>query len=72
MIIYEPALFAKTEDGRLFLEVDRDIYEDGGATLDDVKHIAASLKVTDLIDWPAASAIVDSHDGLAHDVTAKR
>jgi L,D-transpeptidase ErfK/SrfK len=72
MIIYEPALFAKTEDGRLFLEVDRDIYEDGGATLDDVKHIAASLKVTDVIDWPAASAIVDSHDGLAHDVTAKR
>ena len=70
MIIYEPVLFAKTDDGRLFLEVDRDIYEDGGATLDDVKHVAASLKISDLVDWSAVSGIVDSHDGIAHDVTA--
>jgi L,D-transpeptidase ErfK/SrfK len=72
MIIYEPVLFAKTDDGRLFLEVDRDIYEDGGATLDDVKHLAASLKVTDLIDWNGVAALVENHDGIAHDVTARK
>ena len=72
MIIYEPVLIAKTDDGRLFLEVDRDIYEDGGATLDDVRHLAASLKVTDLIDWSGVAALVENHDGIAHDVTARK
>jgi len=70
MIVYEPVLFAKTDDGRLFLEVDRDIYEDGGATLDDVRHLAASLKITDLIDWSGVAALVENHDGIAHEVTA--
>ena len=72
MIVYEPVLFAKTDDGRIFLEVDRDIYEDGGATLDDVRHLADSLKVTDLIDWSGVAAIVNDHDGIAHEVTAKK
>ena len=72
MIVYEPVLFAKTDDGRLFLEVDRDIYEDGGATIDDVRHIADSLKIADLVDWTGASAFVGAHDGIAHDVTAKK
>jgi len=72
MIVYEPVIFAKTDDDRIFLEVDRDIYEDGGATIDDVKHIAASLKITDLIDWAGAAAVTSSYDGIAHDVTAKK
>ena len=72
MIVYEPVLLAKTDDGRVFLEVDRDIYEAGLADLDHVKQIADSLKVTDLIDWSGAAAIVNNHDGIAHDVTVKK
>jgi L,D-transpeptidase ErfK/SrfK len=72
MIVYEPVLFGKTDDGRIFLEVDRDIYENGGATLDDARHLADSLKVTDLIDWSGVAAIVNDHDGIAHEVTAKK
>jgi L,D-transpeptidase ErfK/SrfK len=72
MIVYEPVTFAELDDGRIFLEVDRDIYEEGGATLDDVKHIANSLKIFDLIDWNGVAGIVENHDGIAHDVTAKK
>ncbi len=72
MIVYEPVLFAKTGDGRVFLEVERDIYEGGGATLGDARQIAESLKLTDLVDWAGAAAVVDAHDGIAHEVTARK
>lgn len=72
MIVYEPVMFAKLDDGRTFLEVDRDIYEEGGVALEDVRHIADSLKVTDLIDWSGAAAVVEAHDGIAHDVTVRK
>ena len=35
------------------------------------RHLADSLKLSDLIDWSGAAAVVNSHDGIAHDVTAK-
>ena len=72
MIVYEPVMFARTDDGRIFMEVDRDIYEAGGATIDDARHIANSLKIADMIDWSRAAAIVNAFDGIAHDVTAKK
>ena len=72
MIVYEPVMFAKLDDGGVFLEVDRDIYEEGGVTLEDARHLADSLKLTDLIDWAGAAAVVNNHDGIAHDVTAKK
>jgi L,D-transpeptidase ErfK/SrfK len=72
MIVYEPILFARTDDGRIFIEVERDIYEAGGATIDDAHHLANSLKIADMIDWSGVAAIVDAHDGIAHDVTAKK
>jgi len=72
MIVYEPLMFARTDDGRIFMEVDRDIYEQGGATIDDARHLADSLKIADMIDWSGVAALVDAHDGIAHDVTAKK
>jgi len=72
MIVYEPEMFARADDRRIFLEVDRDIYEVGGATLDDAHHIADSLHIADMVDWTRAAAIVEAHDGIAHDVTVKK
>jgi len=69
MIVYEPVIFAKTDDDRVFLEVDRDIYEKGLADLDHVKQIADSLKIGNLVDWSKVTAIVNDFDGIAHDVT---
>jgi L,D-transpeptidase ErfK/SrfK len=72
MIVYEPVMFARTDDGRIFMEVDRDIYAAGGGTIDDAHHLADSLKIADVIDWSRAAAIVNAYDGIAHDVTAKK
>jgi L,D-transpeptidase ErfK/SrfK len=65
-------LFAKLDDGRVFLEVDRDIYEKGLTDMDHVKQLADSMKLGDVIDWAGATAVVNSNDGIAHDVTAKK
>jgi len=72
MIIYEPVLFAKMADGHVFIEVDRDIYDEGTNGMDEVKHISDSMALSDLIDWHSAEEVVKRHDGLAHDVTAKK
>jgi L,D-transpeptidase ErfK/SrfK len=72
MIVYEPVMFAKLDDGRIFLEADRDIYEEGGVTLEDVRHLADSFRLADLIDWSGAAAVVADHDGIARDVTARK
>ena len=72
MIVYEPVLFAKLDDGRVFMEVDRDIYEKDLTDMDHVKQLADSMKLSDMIDWDGAADVVDDHDGIAHDVTAKK
>jgi L,D-transpeptidase ErfK/SrfK len=72
MILYEPVLFATTHDGKVFLEVDVDIYKNGGTSLDDVRGIADSARIGNLIDWNRAAAVVKNHDGLAHEVGAKK
>ncbi len=72
MIVYEPVLFAKTDDRRVFLEVDRDIYEEGTNDMESAKHLADSLGLTNLLDWSGVAEIVKNHDGIAHDVTAKK
>lgn len=72
MIVYEPVLLAKLDDGRIFLEVDRDIYDKGLADMTHVKQLTDSTKLTDMIDWAGATAVVNEHDGIAHDVTAKK
>ena len=72
MIVYEPVLFAKLDDGRVFLEVDRDIYEKDLTDMDHVKQLADSMKLGDVIDWSRPAEVVNGHDGIAHDVTAKK
>lgn len=72
MVVYEPVLFAKLDDGRIFLEADRDIYRKSLNVFEDAKAIAGSTGLTNLIDWSLAADVVKNHDGIAHDVTAKK
>ena len=72
MIVYEPVIFATTGDGEVFLEVDLDIYKKGKSDLGDVKRIADSARIANLVDWNSAAAVVKNHDGLAHEVGARK
>ena len=51
MIIYEPVLIARLDDGRIFLEVDRDIYGRpvGRRWMTGISRRAC--RIDNLIDW---------------------
>ncbi|HXW83124.1 MAG TPA: L,D-transpeptidase, partial [Candidatus Binataceae bacterium] len=68
-IIYEPVMFAKLDDGRVFLEVNRDAYKRGMSGMDFVHGLATNLGVVSMIDWKRAQQVVAAEEGIARDVT---
>jgi len=69
-IIYEPTLIAHLDDGRVFLEVNRDVYKRGVGGMDYVRRLAEANHLGDLIDWTRAEEVVNRADGVARDITA--
>jgi len=67
-IIYTPVLLVES-DGRIFLEVHRDIYHAADVSLAAVKKLAEEMMLTDRVNWDSAAEIVERHEGLARDVT---
>lgn len=67
-LIYQPVLLAVVEDGRILLEVHRDIYRKGIDPAQTVRDMAAANGLTQDIDWPAVDAVVAARDGLAREV----
>lgn len=68
-IIYVPLLLAE-RNGRVYLEVQRDAYKRGGASLEEVQSLARERGLFDKIDWPKAEEMVARREGVARDVTA--
>ena len=71
LIIYAPVLLAKLGDGRIFLEVHRDVYKKGMDAMTTIRNLADFSNISDAIDWTAAQAVADRKEGLARDITAK-
>lgn len=67
-IIYAPVLLARTGDGRIYLEVHRDIYGKGSDPLSTVRSLAAASNLIDLLDWRRAEAVIREQDGVAREV----
>jgi len=68
-IVYLPLMLARLDDGRIFLESQRDIYRRGTGGIDAVKSLAEASHISNLIDWVKAEAVVNDMDGIARDVT---
>ena len=68
-IIYAPVLLAQLADGRIFLEVHRDIYAQAGDPLQAVRNLSAANALDGQIDWERANDVVRRQVGLAMDVT---
>lgn len=69
--IYEPVLLAEI-DGRVYLEVHRDVYRRlSTPVIDIVRERAAALGISDRIDWPVADRVASARGGLARDVTRR-
>jgi L,D-transpeptidase ErfK/SrfK len=68
-IVYEPVLLA-VMDGHVFLESHSDVYRRGSPNLLAWLRVSAEQeRLTDVIDWSLAVAVIQEHAGIARDVT---
>jgi len=67
-IIYAPILLTQS-DGRVFLEVHRDIYNKGDVPIAVLNQLAHEAMLTDAIDWALAYDALEQGEGVARDVT---
>jgi len=70
-IVYQPILLFPATDGRIFLEVHRDIYRQGVDSLKTAKELAYAAGVTDRIDWDKVASVIEAREGAAIDVALK-
>ena len=68
-IIYEPVKLAQTGEGRVFLEVHRDIYKQLPPLPAAVKKHIEKRSLSDRVDWNKIGAIVSEKAGIAEDIT---
>jgi len=68
-IIYEPVKVAYTGEGRVFIEVHRDIYQMVRPLNEEVKKHIEKRNLSDKIDWDKTDIIVNEKSGIAEDIT---
>jgi L,D-transpeptidase ErfK/SrfK len=70
VIVYSPTLLAEPADGRMLLEVHRNVYHRSGDAWALLQALATAIDVEDRIDWDRARRVVDEQEGIPRDVTA--
>ena len=68
LLAYQPVLLAVTGDGRILLEVHRDIYNKGSDPTQAVRDLAEAHGLSRDIDWLRVDAIIAAQEGLAREV----
>jgi L,D-transpeptidase ErfK/SrfK len=68
-IVYAPVLLAALPDGRIFLEVHRDVYGTAEPPLATLEGLAAAHGLAARIDWERAARVADEAEGLAREVS---
>ncbi|MGV8898565.1 MAG: L,D-transpeptidase family protein [Burkholderiaceae bacterium] len=66
-IMYAPVLLAQLEDGRIFLEVNRDIYKKGINPFVQVERAARNQGISHRMDWYKVNKIIQQKEGLARE-----
>ncbi len=69
--LYLPLMLAQLDDGRIFLESERDIYRKGTGGIAAVRALAQASRIDDAIDWFRAGEVVNDEEGIARDVTLR-
>lgn len=68
-IIYNPVKVAVTDEGRVFLEVHRDIYRKVKDIKAETKKLIEQKGVSDKVDWQKIEVVLKEKSGIAEDVT---
>jgi hypothetical protein len=70
-IIYKPVKLAVTEDGRIFLEIHKDIYGMVKNLKIEAKKLIEKENLSDRVDWDKVNSVIKKKDGVAEDITLK-
>lgn len=68
-IIYQPVKVAITEDRRVFLEVNRDVYGKVDDIREEVKRTLSSHRVAENVSWNRVRQVIQDSRGIAEEVT---
>ncbi len=69
-LLYDPVKVAVTDEGKVFLEVDPDIYGKVQNVMDEVIDRIDDLHATAEVDWPEVRKVVHEQAGIADNVTS--
>lgn len=68
-IIYKPVKLAITEQGRVFLEVHRDVYNRSSGLGLEARRLIEKQNLAGQVDWQKVDAIVQRKAGIAEDIS---
>jgi L,D-transpeptidase ErfK/SrfK len=68
-IVYQPVSVAVSEQGRVFLQVDRDIYKMVNSLADEARTEIEKRGLSAKVDWTKVENVIKQKTGVAEDVT---
>jgi L,D-transpeptidase ErfK/SrfK len=68
-IIYKPVKLAVTEEGRIFLEVHRDVYNKSSGLAAETRRLIEKQKLAGQVNWKKVDSIVKLKSGIAEDIS---
>jgi len=68
-LIYKVAKAAVSDEGRVFLEVHRDIYGKGIDPIDEILRVIDELGATEKVNWEKVESMLKEKSGIAEDIT---
>jgi lipoprotein-anchoring transpeptidase ErfK/SrfK len=68
-IIYKPVKLAVTEQGRVFMEVHRDVYGKSSGLALEARRLIEKQNLSEQVDWKKVESIVRLKSGVAEDIT---
>jgi L,D-transpeptidase ErfK/SrfK len=68
-IIYKPVNVAVSEEGKIFLQVDRDIYRKIASMEEEVRAEIEQRGLSDRVDWAKVERLIRRKSGVAEDIT---
>lgn len=67
-VVYIPVLLVRLDDGRIFLEVNRDVYKKRINPVTMVENLANVQGVGEMVDWNKVQEVIKLKEGLAREV----
>ncbi len=68
-IIYMPVKIAVTDEGRIYLEVHRDIYRKFKDLYEEAKRLIEQRGISEMVDWQKVKTLIKEKNGIAEDIT---